>query len=96
MWTIFKVLIEFVTILFLPYVLVFWLGGIRDLSLLSRDPTCTPFIGRQSLNHWTTKVCISLLLDAKTSIPPNMALEKSARFKSRSPHPLGPSKETPL
>ena len=32
MWTIFKVLIEFATILLLFYVLVFWPGGMRNLS----------------------------------------------------------------
>ena len=46
MWTIFKVFIEFVTILLLFYVLVFWLQGKWDLSSLTRDRTCTPCIGR--------------------------------------------------
>ena len=32
MWTIFKVFIEFVTILFLIYGLIFWLRGMWDLS----------------------------------------------------------------
>ena len=55
MWTIFKVFIEFVRILFLFYVLVFWPQGIWDPSSLARDWTCTPCIGRWSLNHWTTR-----------------------------------------
>ena len=53
MWTIFfKVFIEFVTVLLLFYVLVFWQQGMWDLSYLTRDQTCTPCIGRRSLNHW--------------------------------------------
>ena len=46
MWTIFKVFIEFVTILHLFYVLVLWLQGMWDLSSLTRDQTCIPCIGR--------------------------------------------------
>ena len=37
MWTIFKVFIEFVTILFLFYILVFWPQVMWDLSTLTRD-----------------------------------------------------------
>ena len=55
MWTIFKVFIEFVTILLLFHVLVFWPRGMWDLSSLTRDWTCTPSAGRQSLNHWTAR-----------------------------------------
>ena len=55
MWTIFKVFIEFVTILLLLYVLVSWPSGMWNLSSLTRDQTCTPRIGRQSLNHWTAR-----------------------------------------
>ena len=55
MWTIFKVFIEFVTILLLFYVLVFWSRGMWDLSSPTRDRTRTPCIGRQSLNHWTAR-----------------------------------------
>ena len=54
-WTIFKVFIEFVTILLLFYVLVYWPRGVWHLSSLTRDWTCTPCIGRQSFNHWTTR-----------------------------------------
>ena len=50
-----KVFIEFVTILLLFYVLVFRPRGMWDLSSLTRDRTRTPCIGRQSLNHWTTR-----------------------------------------
>ena len=50
-----KVFIEFVTILLLFYVLVFWPRGMWDLSSSTRDRTCTPCIGRQSLNHWTAR-----------------------------------------
>ena len=55
MWTILKVFIEFVTILLLFCVLVFWPRGMWDLSSPTRDQTCTPCIGRQSLNHWTAR-----------------------------------------
>ena len=55
MWTIFKVFIEFVTIVFLFYVLVFWPQGMWDLSSPTRDGTHTPYIGRQGLNHWTAR-----------------------------------------
>ena len=40
-WTIFKVLIEFVTMLFLFYVLVCWLQGTWHLSSLTRVQICT-------------------------------------------------------
>ena len=46
MWTNFKVFIEFVTILLLFYVLVFWPRGMWDLSSQTRDQTCTPYNGR--------------------------------------------------
>ena len=54
MWTTFKVLIEFVITMLLFHVLVFWLWSMWDLSLLTRNRTHTPCIGRRSLNHWTT------------------------------------------
>ena len=41
---IFKVFIEFVTILFLFYVLVFWPQGMQDLSSLTRNQIYTPCI----------------------------------------------------
>ena len=44
MWTIFKVLVEFVTISLPFYVLVFWPRGTWDLNSLSRDRTGTPCI----------------------------------------------------
>ena len=55
MWTIFKVFIEFVTVLLLFYVFVFGWQGMWDLSSRTRDRTHTPCIGRQSLNHWTAR-----------------------------------------
>ena len=63
MWTIFKIFIEFVTIVFLFYVLVFWPQGTWELNSPTRDQTCTPCIGWLSLNHWATSMspqaCIS-------------------------------------
>ena len=55
MWTVFKVFIEFVTLLLLFYVLVFWLRDMWDLSSPTRGRTRTPCIGRQRLNHWTAR-----------------------------------------
>ena len=55
MWTIFKVFIEFVTILLLFYVLSFWLWGMWDLSSPTRDWTRTACIGTWSLNHWIVR-----------------------------------------
>ena len=51
MWIILKVFMEFVTILLLFYVTVFWPRGMWDLSPPTRDQTQTPCIDRQSLNH---------------------------------------------
>ena len=55
MRTIFKVFTEFVTILLLFHVLVFWLPGLWDLHSPTRDWTCTPCSGRRSLHHWTAR-----------------------------------------
>ena len=52
MWTIFKDFFEFVTILLLFYILVFWHQVMQDLSFPTRDQTHTPCIGKWSLNHW--------------------------------------------
>ena len=48
MRTMFKAFVEFVTIVFLFYVLVFWPQGIWELSSPTRDPTHTP-------QHWKVK-----------------------------------------
>ena len=48
----FKVFIEFVTILFLFYVLFFWPRSLWDLSSLTRYWTRIPSIGRWSLTTW--------------------------------------------
>ena len=42
----FKVFIEFITILFLFYVLVFWPRDMCDHNSLIRDRSCTPCIGK--------------------------------------------------
>ena len=55
LWTIFKVFIKFSTVLFLFYILVFWPQGMWDLGSPARDWTCTPCIGRWSLNHQTAR-----------------------------------------
>ena len=52
----FEVFIEFVTILFLFYVLVTWLWGLWDItSSLTRNWTWTRCLEKESLNHWTTR-----------------------------------------
>ena len=48
MWTILKIFIEFVTVLFLFYDLLFWPRGMWDLSSPTRDQTNTPWFGKQS------------------------------------------------
>ena len=63
MWTIFKVFIEFVTILLLFYVLVFWPRGMWDLSSPTRDRTHTPCIGRRCLNHWIAREVPRFLIE---------------------------------
>ena len=56
-------LLNFVIILLLFYVLFFRPQSIWDLGSLTRDQTCTPCDGRQSLNHWIARKvpCISVL-----------------------------------
>ena len=52
MWTIFKVCIEFVTILLLFYALVFWPPRhVGRQPLMIRGSTHTSSTGRQRLNH---------------------------------------------
>ena len=46
MWTILKIFIQFVTILFLFCVLFFWPRGTWDLTSLTKNRTHTPCIGR--------------------------------------------------
>ena len=56
MWTVFRVFIEFVSILFLFYALVFLATrGTWNLSSLTRDWTHTFCIRRRSLNHWIAR-----------------------------------------
>ena len=63
MWTIFKVFVEFVTILLLFYLLVFGPGITWDLSFPTRNQTCTLCIGRGGgLNRWTTREVPALFL----------------------------------
>ena len=61
MWTIFKIIIEFVIILLLLFFIKFWLFDqdlrkvLWDHSSLTRDQTCTSCVGSQSPNHWLTR-----------------------------------------
>ena len=43
------------------FFLVFWLWDMWDLRSPTRDWTRTPCIGRQSLNHWTTREVLILV-----------------------------------
>ena len=61
MWTIFKVFSEFLSILLLFHVLVFWPRGKWDLSSPARDRTGNPGTGRQNLNHSSTRKSLSTL-----------------------------------
>ena len=62
-WTTFSVFIEFVTILLSFSVLFVFILARRhvDLSSLTWDLTHIPCIGRQSLNHWTTREVLETL-----------------------------------
>jgi len=84
MWTIVKVFIEFVIILLLLYVFVFWPGGTRDLSSSTKNQTHTLCIGRWSINHWSTMEV------------PTLALEFLSRAHASSPFCLNASKATSL
>ena len=42
----------------------FWLRGMWGLCSLTRDRTCIPCIGRQSLNHWITREVPSYLFSS--------------------------------
>ena len=72
MWTIFKVFTEFVTMLLLFYVLVFFIRGAGGILAPwpGIEPTL-PAFGRQSLNHWTTR-----------EVPPPSTLDQSGLFPS--------------
>ena len=41
------------SVLWCLFVCLFWPWGMWDLSSTTKDWTCTPCIGRWSLNHWT-------------------------------------------
>ena len=55
MWAVLKVLIEFVTIMFLFYILMCFFLATRHVETLTGDRAHTPCFGRQSLNRWTTR-----------------------------------------
>ena len=63
MWTNFKVFIEFVVILLLFHVLVFWPQGMWDLSSPTRDQTRTPCIDRVLTTGLPGKSLCGLLID---------------------------------
>ena len=48
----------------------FWLRGMWGLCSLTRDWTCIPCVGRQSLNHWITREVPSCLFSS-LKFPPS-------------------------
>ena len=95
-----KVFFEFITILILFYVWVFcccccWPWGMQDLSSLTRDWSCTPCIGRQSLNHWTAKEVPIALCLFKRRVAMNFWLEEVCP-NSRCPDSTLPNVRTAL
>ena len=71
MWTIFKVLVEFITILLLFYVFFFFFFGATwhvGFQLLTRGWKHAPCVGRQSLHHWTTREVLCYFLLIKNNI----------------------------
>ena len=92
MWTIFKVFLEFVTILLLFYTSVFWLQGMWDLRSPTRDRTCTLCTGRWSPKHWAIREvpsnnCLKKKTKTGFSIPldqcPDSAGKRSRESESR-------------
>ena len=75
---VFKVFIEFATILFLFYVLVFWSLGRWDLSSPTRDLTHTPCVGRRSPKHWTTREVLFIFLSPSRGLPRWLSGKESA------------------
>ena len=71
MWTIFKVFIGFITILFLScfYVLVLWLWAMWDLISPTKDQTHISRTGRENLNHWATREIPICIFKKKNMIP---------------------------
>ena len=63
MWTVFKAFLEFVTVLLLFHVLLFWLRGLWDLSLFMRDPIRPGIPILESEVLTTTKVVLITFLD---------------------------------
>ena len=63
MWTVFKAFLEFVTVLLLFHVLVFWLRGLWDLSLFMRDPIRPGIPILESEVLTTVKVVLITFLD---------------------------------
>ena len=61
-WTIFKVFIEFVIILLLFHILVFWLWSTWDLSSPTRNWTLICCSGRWSLSHWAAREALEFYL----------------------------------
>ena len=61
MWAIFKVFIEFVTYCFCFTFWFFWQHGMSDLSSPTRNPICTPCIGRWSVNHWLSREVLKFI-----------------------------------
>ena len=70
MWTILKVFIECYHIASILCFGLFWPGGMWVLGSPTRDQTCTPSTGRQSLNHWTAREVPTLFISDSTLYTP--------------------------
>ena len=68
MWTIFKVFVEFITILLLFHVLVLWLWGMWDLSSSAREGTHTPCTENEGLTTGALGSPKSCLLEFKVDL----------------------------
>ena len=68
-WTIFKVFNELVTVLLLLF--MFWFFGHEACGILApnQGSNLHPCMGRQNLNHWTTKEVLHMLFNYVISVP---------------------------
>lgn len=72
-------------IAFVVYVLVFWPGGLWDLSFQTRDWTLTPCIGRWNLYHWISGEVPIWPYPCPLSLPPLLPCRSSQRTWESSP-----------
>ena len=54
-WMCYNIDSLYFTLVFFLFLFLFWPWDMGDLIFLTRDQTRAPCIGRQGLNHWTTR-----------------------------------------